>query len=170
MRILAAVMGAAAVAVVALGWLQDPAPITAAEAVRAAQGAYEAAGLRDAVVSTRPDAGTYVSTTGERIPVWKTEARFDGGTIRLWLARADAESVFLDDRAPDGASQLLTEPQFHALADHYENPAMRPHVRRNLVLTLAAACVALVALRLALLVPSPRLGRGGPTSTPQEAS
>jgi hypothetical protein len=156
-RIFTGTIAVVAIAVVAMGWLQDPKAITADEALSAARGAYVAAGLRDAVVDPHAERGTYTSTTDdERVPVWKTTAAYDGGTIKLWLARADGESVFLDDRAPDGKSQLLTEAQFRRLADHYDNPAMDRQVRRNLVLTLAASLIALVAVRLALVPRRPR--------------
>jgi hypothetical protein len=151
-RLVAAALGLVGIGVVAVGWLQSPDHITAAEAVAAAESAYAAAGLRGAVVDPHPDAGEYAAVTGhEPIDVWETVATLDGGTVQLWLSRADGESVFLDDRAPDGGSQLLTDSQFQQLADHYENPAIGRQVRRNLVLTLAAALVMLVGLGLSLV-------------------
>lgn len=152
MRFIAAPLGLVALVVVAIGWLQNPDHITAAEALSAAEGAYAAAGLRGAAVDPDPVAGVYVAVAGgERMAVWKTSAALDGGTVQLWLARADGESVFLDDRAPDGASQVLTDAQFQNLADHYENPAAGRQIRRNLVLTLAAALVGLLSVRLSLV-------------------
>jgi hypothetical protein len=151
-RLLAAGLGLVAVVVVAVGWLQSPDHITAAEAVAAAESAYAVAGLRSAVVDPHPEAGEYVAVTGdEPIEVWQTVATVEGGTVQLWLSRVDGESVFLDDRTPDGGSQLLSNSQFQQLADHYENPAVGRQVRRNMILTAAAALVALVAVRLSLV-------------------
>lgn len=138
--------------VVAVGWLQSPDHITAPEAVAAAQSAYAAAGLNGAVVDPHPESGEYAGGSGhEPVAVWQTVAALDGGTVQLWLSRADGEAVFLDDRAPDGASQLLSDAQFQQLADHYENPAIGRQVRRNLLLTLGAVLVALVGFRLSLV-------------------
>lgn len=147
------VAGAAAlvaVVVTAVGWLQSPSALTGDEAVAVAKEAFAAAGLADAVVRSRPEPGDY-SPGGDaaEVPVWKTFAELDDGTVELWLAKADGESVFLDDRTPDGTSQLLSQAQFEQLADHYENPALARQVRRNVVLTLAAALVALVGVTLA---------------------
>jgi len=170
MRILAGTLAVVAIAVVAIGWLQDPKPITAGEAIDAAQSAYAAAGLRDVVVDSHVERGTYTSPTDDaRISVWKTTAAYDGGTIKLWVARADGASVFLNDRAADGRSALLTEAQFARLGEHDDNPATDRQVRRNVALTLAASIVALVAVQLALAPPSLRR-RGRATATPQETS
>lgn len=156
MRIVAAALGLVALAAVTLGWLQNPDHITASEAVGAARSAYIAAGLHGAVVNPHPAAGVYVAHEGDaRVPVWKTKTTLRGGTVELWLSRVDGESVFLDDRAPDGASQLLTDTQFRRLADHYENPAATRQIHRNLVLTAAAALIALLAVRLAVVAQGP---------------
>lgn len=147
-----------ALAVTAVGWLEAPGGITGAEAVAAARGAFAAAGLADGDVRPQAEPGDYPSGRGRPpIPVWKTFADVEGGTVELWLARSDGESVFLDDRTPDGTAQLLSEAQFAVLADHYENPALGRQVRRNLVLTAAAALLALVAATIAhgALVPPP---------------
>jgi hypothetical protein len=155
-RIVAAALGLAALAAVTLGWLQNPDHITASEAVGAARSAYIAAGLHGAVVNPHPAAGVYVAHDGgTRVPVWKTKTALRGGKVELWLSRVDGESVFLDDRAPDGASQLLTDTQFRRLADHYENPAATRQIHRNLVLTAAAALIALLAVRLTVVAQGP---------------
>lgn len=149
-RPLAALAGVVAVVVTAVGWLQTPGKITGREAVQTARHAFAAAGLADAEVRPRAEAGDYSVGTGKApIEVWKTFAALEGGTVELWLAQADGESVFLDDRTPDGTSHLLTDAQFQELADHDENPALGRRVRRNLALTLAAALVALVAVTFA---------------------
>lgn len=139
-----------ALVVTAVGWLQAPDSITGAEAVTAARGAFAAAGLGDGVVRPQAEPGDYPAGPGRSpIPVWRTFADVAGGTVELWLARSDGESVFLDDRTPDGTAQLLSDAQFEVLADHYENPALGRQVRRNLVLTAAAALVAFVAATIA---------------------
>lgn len=139
-----------ALVVTAVGWLQAPDGITGAEAITAARGAFVAAGLTDGVVRPQAEPGDYPAGPGRSpIPVWKTFADVGGGTVELWLARSDGESVFLDDRTPDGTAQLLSEAQFDVLADHYENPALGRQVRRDLALTAAAALVALVAATIA---------------------
>lgn len=151
MRIVVAAFGLVALGTVAVGWLESPDHITQAEAVTVAEHAFAAAGVRGATVDPRPSAGLYDPPDGgAKVPVWRTSAKVTGGTIKLWLTQTDAESVFLDDRAPDGSSQLLTDTQFRKLADHYENPAVSRQIRRNLVLTLAAALIVLLAVRLAV--------------------
>lgn len=175
-------LGLVAVVVVAAAWLQSPPDITGAEAVRAARGAFRAAGVEGARVDGHPKAGTYQPPDGGApLPVWRTSTRVRGGTVQLWLAREDAEPVFLDDRSGDGAVQLLSDAQFRALAAHYENPATGRQVRRNLVLTVAAALATAVAVqwelhrrRLQALVPWPAPRRpsvAGPVEPPpSEAS
>ena len=147
----AAAVGLVALVVVTIGWLQSPGQISRADAVTVATHSLRSAGLSGARVDQRPSAGLYEPPGGgAKVPVWKTSAKVKGGTIKLWLTRADAESVFLDDRGTDGASQLLSDAQFKKLADHYENPAVGPKVRRNLLLTLAAALIVLLAVRIAV--------------------
>lgn len=149
MRAVAAALALVALGVVTVAWLQSPDDLTRHDAVRVAEGAFDAAGVDGALVDPDAEAGRYVPGDDRRgIAVWKTSATVEGGTVQLWLARSDGESVFLDDRAPDGSSQLLTESQFRLLADHFENPAVDRQVRRNMVLTVAAAAVALVAVRV----------------------
>lgn len=141
-------VGLVAVGVVVVGWLQSPSDITAAEAVRVARDAFRAADIDEARVDPHPRAGTYRPVdSGEPLPVWRTSTRVPGGSVELWLAREDGEPVFLDDRSGDGAVQLLSDAEFQALAEHYENPATGRQVRRNLLLTLAAALATAVAVR-----------------------
>ncbi len=170
MRVVAAAFGLVAVAVVTLAWLESPDRLTSLEAATIAANAYEDAGVTDAVVDPRPEPGMYTSVSGkDLVPVWKTTATVGEGTVELWLSRIDGESVFLDDRSPDGASQLLTEDQFRRLADHYENPAVGRQVRRNLLITLAAGLVVLIALRLSVLA-APAVARPtGPIDDDQPA-
>lgn len=169
LKVVSAALVAVAVAIVAVGWMQSPDPVTAAEAVTAARGAYASAGLPKAEVDPHPKAGVYDTPQGvERIPVWKTKATIKGGTVELWLTKADAESVFLDDRTADGASQLLTDEQFEKLADHYENPARQRKIRGNIALTLAALLIAVLGVRLVSLAPArPRRPLRDPEPAPE---
>lgn len=166
-------MVAGAVASVAIGatlvgWLQAPAELTAAEAVEAAQEAYAAAGLAAVEVDEEAVSGTYnPGGDDDPVPVWLTSATLDGGTIALWLARDDGEAVYLDDRTPDGAAQLLTAAQAQAIGDHDGGPAVARQIRRNLALTVAAALVLGLAVRHArLAAASPG---AGPSSESLEA-
>lgn len=150
-RSAALLLGLVAIALAGAGWLQEPEDITAREAVRAAAGAFDAAGLEDASVSLRAVADTYDPGEGRPVvAVWKTTATLEDGSIELWLSRKDGEPVFLDDRTTNGAAQLLTDDQFRAIADHYENPALGRQLRRNLVVTLAAALIVGTAILLGL--------------------
>ena len=80
--------------------------------------------------------------------MWKTTANVEDGTVQLWLSREDGEPVYLDDRTPDGAAQLLTDAQFREIGNHFENPALGRQLRRNLLATLAAALILGVAVLL----------------------
>jgi hypothetical protein len=150
-RSAALVVGLVAVALTAAAWLQEPAHITSVEAVRAATGAFEAAGLQEASVALRALPGTYdAGDDSEPIRVWKTTAMLEDGTVELWLSRQDGEPVYLDDRTPDGAAQLLTDAQFEQIGDHFENPALGRQLRRNLLATLAAALILGVSVLLGM--------------------
>lgn len=150
-RSAALLVGLLAIALVGVAWLQEPEDITAREAVRAAAGAFEAAGLEDASIALRAVADTYEPGDDRpHVPVWKTTATLEGGAVELWLSREDGEPVFLDDRTNDGAAQLLTDDQFRSIADHFENPALGRQLRRNLLVTLAAALILGTAVLLGL--------------------
>lgn len=150
-RAAALLLGLVAIALAGAAWFQEPDEITAREAVRAAAGAFDAAGLTDASVALRAVPDTY-DPGEDRAPVevWKTTATLADGAVELWLSREDGEPVFLDDRSTDGAAQLLTDDQFRAIADHYENPALGRQLRRNLLVTLAAALILATAVLLGL--------------------
>jgi hypothetical protein len=147
--VVATVVGLVALGAAALGWLRSPDALTAVDAAELAADALTGAGVTGAVVGPEPAAGTYELGPGEVIRVWKAVATIEGGTILLWLAQEDGEPVFLDDRGPSGATQLLTEAQFGALADHDANPARDRQLRENVVVTVAAAAVLVVAALLA---------------------
>jgi hypothetical protein len=148
-RAAALLLGLVVIALTAAAWLQEPSRITAGEAVRAATGAFEAAGLQDASVALRAVPGTYdAGGESDTVKVWKTTAMLDEGNVELWLSREDGEPVYLDDRTPDGAAQLLTDAQFREIGDHFENPALGRQLRRNLLATLAAALILGVSVLL----------------------
>lgn len=155
MRNAAAALGLVAIVALVLGWLQNPSHITAHEAVTAAEEAFVSGGVRGATVAPVPAAGVYKGSRGERIAVWKTSAKLHGGTVELWLARADGELVFLDDRSNDGSSRLLTDKQFQRLAAFHKNPGVPRQVRRNVALTFGATLVMALGARLSMSLPVP---------------
>src|SRR3546814_13608776 len=121
---------------VRFGWLQAPDPITADEAVEVATDALRSADV-DGRVAADASSGTYEPTSGDPVEVWKTVATLDGGgTISLWLAQDDGEPVFLDDRSPSGATQLLSDAQFDELADPAHD-VRGERMLRNIVLHTA---------------------------------
>ena len=145
----ALLLGLVAVGLTAAAWLQRPDHITAGEAVRAATGAFEAAGLQDASVALRAVPGSYdAGGDAAVVKVWKTRATIEDGTVELWLSREDGEPVYLDDRTADGAAQLLTDAQFRDIGNHFENPALGRQLRRNLLATVAAALILGVSVLL----------------------
>ena len=147
----ALLLGLVAVALTATAWLQRPDHITAGEAIRAATGAFEAAGLRDASVALRAEPDTYdAGGDADAVDVWKTRANLEDGTVELWLSREDGEPVYLDDRTADGAAQLLTDVQFREIGEHFENPALGRQLRRNLLVTVAAALILGVSVLLGI--------------------
>jgi hypothetical protein len=149
MRLVTVGIGVVSLGAVAAAWLQDPDPVTADQAIGIAERAFDAAGLPDATVDDAPIAGVYTSAErGRRIEVWRTTAEIDGGDVELWLARADGEAVFLDDRTADGAAQLLTDEQFEALADHDDDPNLGAHLWRNVAITAAAVLFLALGVRL----------------------
>ena len=150
--VIATVAGLVALGVAGLAWLREPEPITADDAAELTADALADAGVTGATVGLEPSAGTYEPESRPAIDVWKTAANVDGGTIVLWLAQDDGEPVYLDDRGPSGATQLLSETQSQALAERQENPARDRLVRQNVVITIAAG---LVLVSAALL---PRVG------------
>lgn len=147
--VLTAVVAALVVLVVTpLAWQRSPDPVTAEEAAELARDALAAADIPDASVGTEPSAGDYESEASDAVAVWQTVATVEGGTIRLWLSQEDGEPVFLDDRGPSGATQLLTDAQFEVLADVDENPARDRLLHQNRAATVAAAAALVAAAML----------------------
>jgi hypothetical protein len=143
-------MGLAALAVVltAIAWMQEPDPVSARDAVEVADRALAAAGV-EADVAPDPASGEYQPASGDPIPVWEVQAALPGGTVDLRIARDDGQPVFLDDRRDDGTGQLLTDAQAAAVGDHRSNPARDRQVRRDVLVTVAALLIAVLALRVA---------------------
>ena len=145
-RAIAAVaLGCVAVATVAVGWWEEVPPLTATEAVTATEEALLGAGL-DASVAPDPLATTYVSRTRDPVDVWAVRATVRSEPIELQLARDGAQPVAIDDRSLDGASYVLSELEYEAVAAHVDDPARVRIVRRNIALTTAAVLVIAVAL------------------------
>jgi hypothetical protein len=153
-RILLVAVCAAVVTAVAAGWLEDPPPVSAADAVAEVGDALAAAGLA-ATVDPAPLASSYQPAGGERTDVWQTFASVEGGTILVSVAQLGGRPVFLDDRSPNGSTQLLSEAQFDAVIDRIDDPGRGRLVRRNVALTVAAALVLAVAVALTARPPSP---------------
>ncbi|HEX4868966.1 MAG TPA: hypothetical protein VFV32_15245 [Acidimicrobiales bacterium] len=138
-------LAAVAVAVTGIAWMQEPDPVSARDAVAVAGHALTAAGV-EATVDRHPAAGEYQPTSGDPVPVWEVQAALPAGAVDLWIARDDGQAVFLDDRTDDGTGQLLTDAQVAAVGGHRSNPALARQVRRNVLVTVAALLVAVVAL------------------------
>ncbi|MFZ6004358.1 MAG: hypothetical protein ACOYXM_10555 [Actinomycetota bacterium] len=148
LRIVAVSLGVVALASVAIGWLQYPSHITAAEARAVAKGAFEAAGV-DAVIDPEPTLGFFTAEgDDERVRVWRTSAEIDGGIVELWVQRSDGLAVFIDARTPDGSRELLTEDQFARIERFADNPAEGRQIRRNVALTAAAALIVVITIRV----------------------
>ena len=128
---------------------------TAADAVSVAEDALAAGGV-DAIVDPAPGSGTYTTSAGQDVDVWKVLAEVGGDLVAVWVARDDGQPVFLDDRAPGGAGQVLSESAVTAVGAHRDNPAFDRHLRRNLVVTAAAVLLAVVAVQAAARLPAHR--------------
>ena len=145
-RVVAAVaLAAVAVAVVAVGWLQDVPDITADDAVTAAEGALEEAGL-EADVEPEPQRGVYTTRSSDPVDVWAVHATVRTVPIELQLALAGAHPVSIDDRTPDGSAYVLSEVEYEAVASSVDDPALARQLRRNIALTFAAALVVALAV------------------------
>lgn len=144
----ASVLGAVALGATLSAWLQSPPDVTAAEAASVAQEALADIGVEDAVINRDVEPATYTAGEGGPVAVWKVEATVEGGWIWLWLARSDAEPIFLDDRTPDRSAHLLDDEQYQQLARLDADPAFGRHLRRNLLATGAGAAIMLLAVAL----------------------
>lgn len=136
-----------AVACTAVAWLRPAEELTAGDAVEVARSALAAGGV-EAVVDPDPGAGTYTTSDGQDVEVWKVRADVDEGLVAIWVARDDGQPVFLDDRAPGGECQVLSDAAVAAIGDHRDNPAFDRHLRANLAVTIAAVVLAAVAVQV----------------------
>lgn len=156
--IAASLLAAVALGAAFFGWLETAAPLTAQEAIEAAEDALRAAGVRGARVIGEPASGTYRPDGAEPIEVWEAIVSVDGGRIELWLAKDDGEAVFLDDRSEGGATHLLTDEEFRALSEHETSRPRDRLRRRNVALTAATTAVVVMAALLATAAPDPTRG------------
>lgn len=145
----------AAVASAGWAWLRPVPDLTAADAVAVAADALAAGGV-EAIVDPAPGSGTYTTSGGQEVEVWKVLAQVEGDLVAVWVARDDGQPVFLDDRAPGGSGQVLSESAVTAVGDHRDNPAFDRHLRRSLVVTAAAVLLAVVGVQTAARLPPRR--------------
>jgi hypothetical protein len=146
----AACLAVVAIAAVGLAWLQDVPEISAHDAVRAAEHAFQRAGL-DATVEGDPVRAVYASRSHDPVDVWAVQATVQTGSgstepVQLRLARAGAQPVSIDDRSLDGSAYVLSDDEYATVAGNVDDPARARTVRRNIVLTIAAALVVALAL------------------------
>lgn len=153
-----------AVACTAAAWLRPVEELTAADAVTVARSALAAGGV-EATVDSSPGSGTYTTSAGQVVEVWKVLAEVRGGRVAIWLARDDGRPVFLDDRAPGGAGQVLADSTVVAIRDHRGNPAFDRHLRDNLAVTIAAAALAVVGVQVSAQLRAPGRRRAGRSAT-----
>lgn len=144
---------AVALGALLVGWLQPPADLTKADAREVAERALEHVGIDEVVVADRVEAGRFLRDDEELIPVWRASATVEGfdGTVTLEVDRDDGSLVHLDDRSRDQSARLLSDDEFARFDGYATNPAQDRRLRRNLLLTLAAAAVAFTAVALATL-------------------
>ncbi len=145
-----AALAVVAVGVVAAGWLEPVPEISAADAVVAADRAFARAGL-EAEVEDDPARGTYVSDNQEPVDTWTVRATVRSAAVLVHLARAGAQPVSIDDRAPNGTQYVLSELEYRSVARSVDDPSLTRTVRRNIALTLGAVLVVADALALALV-------------------
>src|SRR5690606_12866720 len=152
----------------ATAWLRPVEELSAAHAVEVAQSAL-AAGEVEARVDPAPGSGTYTTSDGQDVEVWKVLADVDGGLVAIWVARDDGQPVFLDDRAPGGEGQVLSDEAVLAISDHRGSPAHDRHLRANLAVTAAAVVLAAVAVQVAAHLGTPGPRRRAPVPTTEGA-
>jgi hypothetical protein len=152
-----------AVACTATAWLRPVEELTAADAVEVARSALSAGGV-DARVDPAPGSGTYTTSDGQDVEVWKVLADVDGGLVAVWVARDDGAPVFLDDRAPGGEGQVLSDEAVLAISDHRGSPAHDRRLRANVAVTAAAVVLAAVAVQVTAHARGPGR-RGAPVPT-----
>jgi hypothetical protein len=155
----AVVIAAVAIGAVGIAWLQDVPDITAEDAVTAAEGALEEAGL-EAEVEQEAQRSVYTTRARDPIDVWAVHATVRTVPIELRLAMAGAHPVSIDDRTPDGSAYVLSELEYEAVASSIDDPARDRRVERNISLTLAAALVVSLAVAHAAVAARSKEGTG----------
>lgn len=150
-----------AVACTATAWLRPVPELAARDAVEVARSAFAAGGV-DARVDPGPGSGTYTTSDGQDVDVWKVLADVDGELVAIWVARDDGQPVFLDDRAPGGEGQVLSDSAVAAISDHRDNPVFDRHLRANLAVTAAAVVLAAVAVQVVAHLTGPARRRPDP--------
>ncbi|MEQ1785416.1 MAG: hypothetical protein ABL966_00060 [Acidimicrobiales bacterium] len=152
-RVLCAALAAVAVGAVAAAWFEAVPDITGEEAVDAADQAFADAGIV-AEVEPTPSAERYATSARGSVEVWRVRATVRASPVDVLLARSGAQPVSIDDRAANGASYLLSEVEYDAVARAIQDPALDRAVRRNSGLTVAAVLVVALAIGLAA-IPQP---------------
>lgn len=148
-----------------VAWLEPPSALTADEAVDAAEAAIAATGRQDVEVDPTPILGSYVRA-GETLEVWKTTARIGGQQLALWIARDSGDAVYLDDFDADGSARVLTDQEVGRLARYDGRGAIDRLVRRNVTVTIAAALIAALVIRLLATVSEPHWPPVAPSGDP----
>jgi hypothetical protein len=151
----AAALAVTAIGAVAVAWLQDVPALSAADAVTAARGALEDAGL-EAEVEPNPRRATYQSGSGDPVDVWAVDATVRSEPIHLRLAVRGAQPEFIDDRTADRSSSILSEPEYEAVITSVEDPARARAIRRDIWFTVAAVLVVALAVVHAALAARPK--------------
>jgi hypothetical protein len=147
--VLCALLGLVAAATAAAGWVADPPEITGAEAVTAARAAFARADL-PAQVDDRPVADTYRPRSRDAVDVWRIRADLRAGVVELFLARAGAAPVAVDDRNPHRSEYVLSDAQYETLVSSVQDPSADRTTSLRVGLVVGAALVVAVATALAL--------------------
>jgi hypothetical protein len=149
----AAALAGVAIVAVAIGWLEDPPPLTAERAADAAEAAFASTGL-DASVEGDPVSASYIRRTGAPVDVWTVLVIVREQPVQLQISRADARAVAMDDLTLDGASYVLSDAEYESVAKRVDDTTLDRQLRSNIALTVAAALVvALAIVHAALATP-----------------
>lgn len=142
------VCAAVALGALLVGWLQPPPDLSRDDARTVAQRSLDHVDVEGARVAPTVVARTFEREGRDAVDVWVTSATVRGfaGTIELQVDRGDGTLVHLDDRSDDQSSRLLSDEQFARFDGYATNPAQDRRLRRNLLLTVAAAGTMLMAV------------------------
>ena len=145
-------LGVVAIGCVGVAWFQDPPELTAEDAADATEGAFADAGL-DAALRGEPSPSTYARQDRDPVEVWLVLVAVRDELVQVQLTRSGANPVLIDDRTIEGSEFVLSDSEYESVADHVDDPTLARTVRRNLVITLAAALVVALCLALATVPP-----------------